>query len=77
VTRAEAEARCAGLNGAREEGDPMHWMAREGEDGWEVVRVNVPGLDARGPLKETSEARLRPPTPDNPAVPDWKIAPPG
>ena len=76
MTREEAEARCAELNAAREEGDPGHWLTREGEDGWEVVRVNVPGLAERGPLKETTEARPRPPTADDPRPSSIQQVPP-
>ena len=62
MTREEAEARCAELNGERAAGDPGHWMAREAEGGgWEAVRVSLPGLEGtRGPLKESTEARPRP-----------------
>ena len=76
MTRAEAEARCAELNAAREADDPGHWMAREAGDGWEAVRVNVPGLAERGPLKETTEARPRPQTADDPRPSSVQQVPP-
>jgi hypothetical protein len=62
VTREEAEARCASLNAELAEGDARHWLVREAsEGGYEVVRVNLPGLSGtRGPLKESTEARPRP-----------------
>jgi hypothetical protein len=76
MTREEAEARCAELNGAREKGDPGHWLAREAGEGWEVVRVNVPGLGERGVLKETIEARPKPPTADDPRPSSVQQIPP-
>ena len=75
MTREEAQARCAALNGS---GRPGRWLAQQDGDDWRVVQVRLPGLDEpRAPLTESTEARPRPPFADDPAIPDWKIAPPG
>lgn len=67
MTRDEAERRCAELNEAAGEGAAGRWMVREGEGGeWEAVHVNVPGMKARDPLKETIEAKPKPPTAEDP-----------
>ena len=35
-------------------------MAREGEDGWQVARITVPGGVRPGPLHEAVESRPQP-----------------
>ena len=73
MTRGEAEARCAELNAS----GSAHWMVREADGGaWEVVSVKVPGLSERGPLKEITEARPRPPTADDPRPSSVQNVPP-
>ena len=66
MTREEAEIRCAEL--ARE--DASHrWFPREAGDGsWTVVKV--PAMGTRiDPLKATTEAKPKPPQPDDPPQP--------
>ena len=77
MNRDEAERRCAELNDAADEGAPGRWMVREAEDGeWVAVHVNVPGMKARDPLKETIETRPKPPTADDPRPSSVRAAPP-
>ena len=77
MTRAEAERRCAELNDAAEPGGDGRWMVQEAGGEWRVVQVHAPGLEGnRGPLTESTNARPKPEA-ENPAIPDWKHAPPG
>jgi hypothetical protein len=77
MTRDDAERRCAELNHAADDGAAGRWMVQEGEGGeWHAVHVNVPGLKPRDPLKETIEARPRPPTADDPRPSSVQNAPP-
>jgi hypothetical protein len=63
MTKADAQARAAELNGA---GDGI-WFVREVRPGeFEPVRVKAPGLKPAGPLKTTTEAKPRPNEPDDP-----------
>jgi hypothetical protein len=56
MTKAEAQQRVAEL---AEQDPDSRYIARDGKDGWEVVRV--PGLSGRGkPTKTATEARPRP-----------------
>lgn len=75
MTREEALARAEELNAAGEGG--RRWMVQEaGEGDWRVVQVNVPGLSERGVLKETIEARPKPPTADDPRPSSAQQVPP-
>ncbi len=75
MTHAEAQSDCAERN--REVGDDwprVRWLVREASPGdWRAVRVVIPGVRARGPLKTTTEARPEPDAPDpRPLVnPNW------
>jgi hypothetical protein len=52
------------------------WMARGTSDGeWEVVKVRIPGMRT-GPLKSTSEAKPKPPMPEDPRPAPFRDAPP-
>jgi hypothetical protein len=66
MTRAEAEDRAARLNAEHAERDTYRWMARAAGEGWEVVRVAIPGGVRLDPLKEAVESRPRPQPPEDP-----------
>jgi hypothetical protein len=75
MTREEALARCAELNAEAGESASFHWLAREREGEWQVVKV--PGLPGgRGPLKEVVEAKPRPQTADDPRPSSVQQVPP-
>ena len=77
MTRDEAERRCAELNEAAGEDTADRWLVQEGEGGeWHAVHVSVPGMKPRDPLKETIEARPRPPTADDPRPSTAQQVPP-
>ena len=69
MTREEAETRCAEL--AREDPDRAthRWFPREDANGdWTVVKV--PAMGTRiDPIKATTEAKPKPPQPDDPPQP--------
>ena len=60
MTRDEAEAEVARRRAERREDA---WLTREGAEGWQVVRLAGMG---RGPTTETTEAKPKPPTADDP-----------
>jgi hypothetical protein len=65
MTKLEAQARAAELN-AEGAGDGT-WFVRETSPGdYEPVRVKAPGLKPTAPLRTTTEAKPRPPEPDDP-----------
>jgi hypothetical protein len=64
MTRAEAEQRATALNLEHPDRGIYRWMAREGEDGWQVARITVPGGVRPGPLHEAVESRPQPEAPD-------------
>ncbi len=64
MTRDEAHQRPANLNA-----DPdveRHWLAREAEGAWDVVRVSAPGLSRVTPTGAHAESQTKPETPDDP-----------
>ena len=66
MTHDEAEA----LRAAREAERPEdRWLARQRGGAWEVVRL--PGL-GRQPVRETAEAKPRPPQADDPRPALWR-----
>jgi len=60
MTRDEAIHRAGELNDERAPGDEVHWLAREAQDGWGVVRVRAPGLGDNRPTGAHVESRPRP-----------------
>ena len=66
MTRDQAQRRAAELNRDHPDRHAARWLAREGEDGWEVVRVRLPGGVRIDPLTTTTEAKPRPPEADDP-----------
>jgi hypothetical protein len=60
MTRETAERRAAELTAEHPDRATQHWMARAGEDGWEVVRISLPPGMRIGAVKETIEAKPRP-----------------
>ena len=76
MTRAEAALRCEELNHKRSERDPP-WIVREVSSGdWRPVRPRIPGLPPREPLKATTEAKPKPPQPDDPRDSLFRNVPP-
>jgi hypothetical protein len=64
MTKDEAAQRAVELNRDHLERAAYRWLAREGDDGWHVVRVSIPGDAARDALKEGVEAKPKPEAPD-------------
>ena len=62
MTREDAKQRAAALNA---EGSGSRWFAREGTDGWEVVKVALPPGMRLDSLKEAVPEATRP-TPAGP-----------
>jgi elongation factor P hydroxylase len=74
MTREEAEARCAELNGEVER--DRQWFARQVEDEeWEIVSVALPDGTSR-PLKGTIEAKPKPPQSPDPRPSLFRNIPP-
>jgi hypothetical protein len=57
MTREEAERRVAELNASSAD---EHWFAREGADGWEVVKLALPPGMKSGPLHQSQPQETRP-----------------
>ena len=76
MTRAEAEQRATALNAEHPDRRAYRWMAREGEDGWQVARITVPGGVRTGPLHEAVESRPRPEAPDTRTLHDRNVGGP-
>jgi hypothetical protein len=67
MTRAEAEERARRLQAESPERDTHRFIARpDGEDGWEVVRVELPRHLGHEDLTPTVAASPRPSQPDDP-----------
>jgi hypothetical protein len=66
MTEAEARALCERLGSEHPERHSHRWLLRQGEDGWTVVKVPLPEGRGLRPLTTGSEARPRPPHPDDP-----------
>ena len=74
MTREEAEARCAELNGEVER--DRQWFPRQVEaEEWEVVSVALPE-EATRPLKGTIEAKPKPSQPPDPRPSLFRNIPP-
>jgi hypothetical protein len=74
MTRAEADARCAELNGDPER--DRQWFARQAGDEWEIVSVPLPEGARRGPLKGAVESKPRPEHPPDPRPSVFRNIPP-
>ncbi len=66
MDREEAERRAAELNRDHPDRGSHRWLAGEGEEGWRVARVSVPGGVRLEPLKQGVESRPRPSDPPDP-----------
>ena len=77
MTRSEAEARCKELAEAHPDRDRVRWVARESEQGWDVVRVPLPESLVRKPLTPVIEAKPRPQQADDPRPAHIRNAPGG
>lgn len=66
MTESEAREHCARL--AREHPDRAdnQWFAREGDEGWTLVKVPLPEGLKRQQLTTTIETKPKPPQPDDP-----------
>ena len=65
MTNEQAIERCRQLNA--DENREQEWFPRQvGPGDWEVVSVAIPGVQPRGPLKESVESRPRPSEPPDP-----------
>jgi hypothetical protein len=65
MTRDEAEQHAAELN-ARDGGKNWFVRATADGDGFEAVKVSVPGFKPNAPLKESIEAKPKPAPQDDP-----------
>lgn len=71
MTRDEAHAEAARLNREMDRAQTAHWFAREGDDGWRVVKLGgVP--NSRKADHTTTEAKPRPPMADDPRPALWR-----
>jgi len=66
MSREEAEAEAGRLSAEHPERDRHHWLARERDGDWEVVRIPLPPGQRIDPLKATVETKPKPPEPDDP-----------
>jgi hypothetical protein len=64
MTRDQAEQRAAELNDEHPDRGAYRWLAREGQEGWQVARISIPGGVRLDPLKESVESKARPEAPD-------------
>jgi hypothetical protein len=66
VTRDDAEREAQRLNAEHPERLSHRWLAREHDGEWQVIRVPLPPGARIDPLKATTEAKPKPPQPDDP-----------
>ncbi len=66
MTHDEAKAEARRLGAEHPDRDRHHWLARERDGGWDVVRIPVPPGQRVGPLKATTEAKPKPSEPEDP-----------
>ena len=66
MTRNEAEQRAAQLNAEHPERARYRWLVRASSEAFDVARVALPPGVRIDPVKETTEARPRPPQADDP-----------
>jgi hypothetical protein len=77
MTREEATAAAKRFGAEHPERDTHTWIAREAAaGGWEVVKVRLPGGVRLDPLKATTEAKPKPPEPDDPRPVIFRNIPP-
>ena len=69
MTREEAELRAAQLNAEHPDRATNRWIVKEGGEGWDVARVALPPGMRLDPVKETTEARPKPPQAPDPRTP--------
>jgi hypothetical protein len=60
MTREDTQRRAAELTAEHPDRATHRWIAREGEGGWEVVRISLPPGMRVVPVKETIEVKPRP-----------------
>jgi hypothetical protein len=65
MTEAEAIALADRNNAEHPDRRTHHWLAREGETGWDVVKIGLPVKDAEE-LHAEQRAEERPPTGEDP-----------
>jgi hypothetical protein len=76
MTREDAVARAEQLNAEHPDRATHTWIPRQSGTGeWEVAKLRMPGL-RRDPLKATTEAKPRPPQPDDPRQAIFRNIPP-
>jgi hypothetical protein len=66
MTRKEAEDQAAANNREHPDRAKHRWLAREGADGWEVARITLPAGLGVQPSGTLTEAKPKPPEPDDP-----------
>jgi hypothetical protein len=66
MTREQAEQRAAELNRDRPDRYSARWIARERDGVFEVARISLPSGMKIDPVTETTEAKPKPPHPDDP-----------
>ncbi len=64
MTREQAEAEARRLGEEHPERDRYQFLTRQRRGDWEVVRVPLPAR--AGPVKTSTEAKPKPPQPDDP-----------
>jgi hypothetical protein len=66
MTRDEAADRAKILNDEHPDRASYRWMARDTAEGWQVVRMSIPGGVRLDPLKTAVESRPKPQPADDP-----------
>ncbi len=73
MKREEAELEAAHRNRDHSHGSTHRWFARAADDGeWSLVKVAGPAGAPIDPLKATTEAKPKPPQPDDPRPNYWR-----
>ncbi|HYI20767.1 MAG TPA: hypothetical protein VD836_18765 [Solirubrobacteraceae bacterium] len=74
MTRKEAEEQAGAFNREHPDRASHRWLAREGADGWEVARVTLPAGFGAQPVGTITQAKPKPPEPDDPRPAYWRNA---
>ena len=72
MTRTEAEEQAATSNREHPDRATHRWFARAAADGWEVARVRLPAGLGVQPTGTITEAKPKPPEPDDPRPAYWR-----
>jgi hypothetical protein len=74
MTRKAAEDQAAANNREHPDRATHRWIAREGAEGWDVARITLPAGFGAQPTGTITEAKPKPPEPDDPRPAYWRNA---